>query len=504
MSIAAKALAASEAQERPGATEYGFWLFLAIAVGRINQLIPGLSSLPLAKLAIVISCGALLVDKRTTLPPLSPDGRGLLRAGIGMACLAVLLTPASFWLGSSVHFVLFDMPPLIAATALACAMRRSWTSLRGTLLVLLLCGFALGALAALRHVHGRADDTGTMYDPNDLAYVLVTIVPLGLAFRNVAKTRVHKVLYTLMTAINVGALLLTESRGGLLGLLTVLILMVFLPLGVTAPGHAQMGLRRLRASLAIALVILGGSAAVWDQLPQSAQQRYMTLLHLNHDYNTNLEDTTGRESIWLQGLRAFRARPMGYGPQTYQMVDMRFGGKFKAPHNSYLQALVELGPLGLWFLLRMYFLTLRAMQRTRSSMLARDDPSPEHSERAVIARSLQYGVLGNMVSGFFLSDAYSMLPWVLFGLCAAVSALPLQPLESPKPPASVTRRLKASASPRSPLRPRRSRAQPTLFSTGGLGTTSPPTKLQPICPAVPSHAPTLQAAPVDTPPTRPA
>lgn len=426
MNIAVKA-AATGAKERASAAEYGFWLFLAVAVGRINQLIPGLSSLPLAKLAVVIAGGAFLAEKKEkkrALPALSTDGRGLLRAGTAMACIAILLAPISIWPGSSVHFVLYDLPPLVVATAIACSMRRSWKSLRGTLLVLLLCGFVLGALAAMHGSHGRADDVGTMYDPNDLAYILVTIVPLGLAFLNLAKSRVWKLLYALITAANVGALLLTESRGGLLGFLAVLILVVFLPMGVAAPGSPQRQVRTFRASFATVLVILFAGALVWGQLPHSAQQRYMTLLHLNNDYNTDLSDTTGREDVWLRGLQAFAARPIGYGPQTYEMVDFRFGGRFKAPHNSYLEALVELGPLGLWFFLRMYFLTLRALQRTRSTMLARARPPTDHVERAVLARALQYGVLGNMVAAFFLSDAYSMLPWTIFGLVTAISALP--------------------------------------------------------------------------------
>jgi O-antigen ligase len=450
MNIAANGVVSSDARERPSAAEYGFWLFLAIAVGRINQIIPGLSSLPLAKLAVVIAGGAFLAErkKKRTLPALSAGGRRLLRAGIWMVCLAVLLTPASIWPGSSVHFVLFDLPPLIVATAIACSMRKSWTSLRGSMLVLLLCGFVLGALAALSRSHGRADDASTDYDPNDLAYILVTVVPLGLAFISLANSRIPKLLYAFMTVTTVAALLLTESRGGLLGFLTILLLMVFLPLGVASPGK---GMRNLRSSVAIALVIACAGAVVWSQLPQSAQERYMTLLHLNHDYNTNLNDTTGREDVWLRGLRALAARPIGYGPNTYPMVDFRFGGKFKTAHNSYLQALVELGPLGLWLFVRMYLLTLRELQRTRSTMLARASPSTDQTERAVIARALQYGVLGNMVSGFFLSDAYSMLPWIIFGLAAAISAAPaVEQRTQPRPPGELRDRDHPTAPGRAP------------------------------------------------------
>ena len=56
-------------------------------------------------------------------------------------------------------------------------------------------------------------------------------------------------------------------------------------------------------------------------------------------------------------------RPVGYGVDTFQMVDMRMGGKFRAPHNSYLEVLVELGFLGLLLFIRMYVLSWRALQK---------------------------------------------------------------------------------------------------------------------------------------------
>jgi O-antigen ligase len=462
---------------RLSAVEYGFWFFLAVGVGRINQLIPALSSLPLAKLAIVVTGVAYLAQRRT-LPALSTDGRRLMRAAMWMAGLAVLLTPIAIWPGRSVAFVLFELPPLIAGTAIACSMRRSWKSLRGTLLVLLLCGFVLGALATLHRSHGRAADAHTEYDPNDLAYVLVTVIPLGLGFLILAKSRLLKVLYALVTVVAVAAMLLTESRGGLLGFVTILVLAIFLPIGVPDDRQPRKYVQKLRASFAIALVIVCMGAIVWSQLPSDAQARYLTLFNLNKDYNTDLSNKNGREDVWLQGLRAFVARPIGYGPETYNYVDHRFGGVYRAPHNSYLEALVELGPLGLYFFVSMYMLTLRALQQARSSALARARPSTDQVERAVLSRALQYGVLGNMVSGFFLSDTYSMLPWIIFGLAAAISATPGEKSSEPKP----SRRKSSRPTPRPtttlPLSATKARqiSKPGNSSVAALGNSSTTSK----------------------------
>jgi O-antigen ligase len=109
---------------------------------------------------------------------------------------------------------------------------------------------------------------------------------------------------------------------------------------------------------------------------------------------------------------------MGYGVDTFQMVDVRMGGKFRAPHNSYLEVMVELGFLGLLLFIRMYVLSWRALQRVRKRLLALA-PSEEHDQMLIFGRMLQVSLIGNTVSGFFLSMSYSVLLWVLF---AAVSA----------------------------------------------------------------------------------
>src|SRR4029077_638825 len=97
------------------------------------------------------------------------------------------------------------------------------------------------------------------------------------------------------------------------------------------------------------------------------------------DYNMDVENKTGRSGIWKRNFQAALRRPVGYGIDSFQMVDLRNGGMFKAPHNSYLQVLVELGFLGLWLFVRMYLLSWAALQRVRQSLLAAA-PSDEHEQ----------------------------------------------------------------------------------------------------------------------------
>src|SRR5260370_32538142 len=133
-------------------------------------------------------------------------------------------------------------------------------------------------------------------------------------------------------------------------------------------------------------------------------------------------DKDSRSAIWERGCTAAVRRPVGYGVNTFQMVDVRMGGKFRAPHNSYLEVLVELGFLGVLLFIRMYVLSWRALQRVRQSLLA-VAPSEEHDQVLVFARMLQVALAGNAVSGFFLSMSYSTLLWVLFAAVIACVSL---------------------------------------------------------------------------------
>ncbi len=75
------------------------------------------------------------------------------------------------------------------------------------------------------------------------------------------------------------------------------------------------------------------------------------------------------------------------------------GGQFRAPHNSYLEMLVELGFLGLLLFIRMYVLSWRALRRVRQSLLALA-PREEEDQMLVFGRMLQVALVWKSVSGF--------------------------------------------------------------------------------------------------------
>ena len=388
--------------------------FLVIAVGRIGELVPGLGSLPLAKVAMGIAL-ILLIVKWKRLPKLSASTASFSRTVGALVILAVVTAPFSIWPGKSLQFLTQQLPVMAAAVIVCCKISYTWDVLRGIMRILIVAAVAL-ALAALSAFHGGRAGASASYDTNDLAYVLVSILPLALAFALTARTKVKRLINAAVCAVLLIALLLTSSRGGLIGLVSMLAVIVLIPLR-----RPQDGKSRNRIVLPVAGLVCA-SMLVWSYLPAETRERLSSVLQLGSDYNMDAANKTGRSGIWERNFHAALRRPVGYGVDSIQMVDFRNGGMFKTAHNSYLQVLVELGFLGLLLFMRMYVLSWRALQRVRQNLLAAA-PSEEHDQVLVFARMLQVALVGNAVSGFFLSMAYNMLLWVLFAVVIACVSL---------------------------------------------------------------------------------
>jgi putative inorganic carbon (HCO3(-)) transporter len=393
-----------------GGLRIAYAVFLLTAIGRVGELVPGLGSLPLAKITMGIGL-ILLIAKWKQLPKLPAVAIPFWRTALALVALAVVTAPFSVWPGMTFQFVILQLPVMAAAVIVCCKISYTWDALRGIMRVLVVAAVALG-VAAILTFHGGRASAGVSYDPNDLAYVLVSTLPLALAFTLTAKTKAKMLVNAGVCAMLLLALLLTSSRGGLFGLIAMLAVLVLIPLRrPPSGGYWLPQMRKSRNRIVLPVVgLVCASTLVWSYLPAETRERLSSVLQLSSDYNADTTNKDSRSAIWERGLTA--------ALDTFQMVDVRMGGKFRAPHNSYLEVMVELGFLGLLLYIRMYVLSWRALQRVRKRLLA-IAPSEEHDQMLVFGRMLQVALIGNTVSGFFLSMSYSVLLWVLF---AAVSA----------------------------------------------------------------------------------
>lgn len=427
---ARKSAAAADvpASERRGVLEYGFWVFLLIAVGRLGELVPGLGSLPLAKVALGFTLIALAAGWKR-LPGLKAGARPLARTAFWLVGIGIVLTPLSYWRGASIAFVINQLSVLLAATVSVYMVGRTWQGIRSTLLVLVICGFLLTRAALASYTGGRAA-ADTMYDTNDLAYVLVTVLPVAVAFVITSPKRLWKIVYAGVAASFVVAILLTSSRGGFLGLVAEVILFVFMPIKPVPLAPAGKVAKKRSNKLILPLIAAAlGFILVWPHLPQDTRDRFASILSLGNDYNLDATNEKSRGRIWRRGVIATVQRPWGYGPNSFGMVDLNFGGKMMAPHNSFVEIMVEFGVIGLILFLRMYFLCWRGLGRMRRAMVAQPGDFPQKTEQIIFARMLQITLVGNAIAGFFLSMAYVSVLWMTFGLIMATLAHVAPPVE---------------------------------------------------------------------------
>lgn len=384
-----------------GVAEWAGWLFIVIAVGRLTELVPGLGQLPLAKICAVIWLIAVVVRSAPKgMPPLLSIP--MVRTALALLVVAVITAPFSIWRGGSVMFLLNVGAICTLAFALICRTANAPEFAVGTLRCLVFTATML-ALTALAFSGGRIS-AGITYDTNDLAYVLVSVLPLAIGFA-VLNTGRKRVTYAAIAALLVVSALLTQSRGAFLSLLTITLFMIFVDLKPPeTPVKAGKAVSK-RISRLLVCILMG--LVTWGVLPPETRERLSTVVSLKDDYNMDTENITSRGSIWKRNLSALADRPVGFGLDTFTTVDGRYGGKWKAPHNSLLQVGVELGVLGFVLFMRMYVLAWKGLGQS----IDRTADGTRSIERIVLSRALRVSLASNFVAGFFLSMAYSSLLW---------------------------------------------------------------------------------------------
>lgn len=261
------------------------------------------------------------------------------------------------------------------------------------------------------------------YDSNDFALFVVSSVPLGVYFLgDVGRTLRTKLLVGVGLGLMGVAFVQTGSRGGFVAMGAVAVFLLI--------RHRAVPLRWRIGGIGLLGLILTAfaSQSYWDQMT--------TMLNPSGDYNFTAE--TGRIQIWKRGLGYLWDNPfVGVGPSNFQVAegvlspmafrqDYGIGVPWTAPHNSFLQVVVELGIPGLLIFLTLLgsvFVMLRRMEKLpgggpedREATRGAGGPG----DRSALAQALMGSLLGFLVGAVFLSLAYSAMLYALVALVAAL------------------------------------------------------------------------------------
>ena len=225
---------------------------------------------------------------------------------------------------------------------------------------------------------------GIFNDPNDLGMFFVMLLPVAIYSAS------EKVWYRIAAIGAIPMLLygiyLTNSRGALLGVMSMAGLWFYLRFGV-------------RKSVVLGLLLLPIALLVIGQF---------------RSIDAGEASAAGRLDAWYEGIQLFLWKPrfgVGFGNFTEY--------HFLTAHNSFVLVFSELGIVG-------YFLWVSFVSTCAFGLLRVWNPKGKNlsagvvveSERRV-AQAMMYSLIGYLVTSFFLSRAYTSILYVFCGMYAA-------------------------------------------------------------------------------------
>jgi putative inorganic carbon (hco3(-)) transporter len=402
-------IAAQTADHRSAAAEhpargalFAFAAFVISIYASAPQLIPPLAAINPGKTLIALAFAALLwsavlCGRRLRL------GTGAGGGALYLFFLLVLASPIwSLWprlsLSAAGESLKYAAGFFVAVNVLDSPARIR----RGAVLLALASLIpAVGAIhSSLTGAHiveeTRAAWIGVFSNPNFLAYHLVVAVPLALALRELERRQVVKLLWLGAVAVLATAILLTESRGGSLGLGGVLLLWLVRGL---ARGRMAVG-----AAVAVAIALLMAPGGPWN--------RAETRATLAGQVDASAQ---GRIDAWRTAQRIVAARPLdGVGIGAFVVGYDRYApgdaGPARTAHNSFLMIAAEVGlPALVLFALA---LTLAFLALGRA---ARAAPA-----QAPLIRAVQTSLFGFVVCSLTGGYTFTWPLYFLLGMAAAI------------------------------------------------------------------------------------
>ena len=252
---------------------------------------------------------------------------------------------------------------------------------------------------------------GSNTNPNELAAAVLPAI-LVCAFVFLGERRpIVKWATSVAGSVLLLALLMTGSRGGLVGLAVALVA------AVLAAGPARFKI------VAATLVIVGVGVVYYTTY---APEDYVDRLA-----KVRTDGGTGRSDLWEVAVVAANDRPLtGVGAGNFPVVEARYAthdvdiaridlvlDKTKVVHNMYLSVLSELGVVGLALFLCLVVGAIASIVRALRRLRGSDWPFQ------LLVRGFLVGVVAILVAYTFATAEYEKQLWLLLGSALALPAI---------------------------------------------------------------------------------
>jgi O-antigen ligase len=378
-------------------------LFMFISIGRVQELIPIFNELYLGKIfgILMILVYILLsgLKNRITFKD-SPE----IVCIAGIFLFAFLSVPFGVWPRQSAEYLLnsclknFLFGYIIARTLV------TTNQINKIVFVLIVTSMLLSVVALSNRASISRISAGQFYDPNDLAFTLICVLPF-VVFGFFEEKGIKKFFLLLSGSLILTSIIFTRSRGGFIGLLVVGGLILFKTFK--------------KSKLLTGLVLLGSIAVFTFLTPPDYWERMETIVEPGDDYN--ISSPSGRIEVWKRGFKLITEKPFtGTGIGNFSIAEglsREDTGGQKTPwvtaHNSFIQIGGELGVGGLiLFVLFIYYLFKKIRSFTSK------DPQIK-----IFKDSLEVSLIGYFTGGFFLSQAYGMVLYLIAGMTIALNCI---------------------------------------------------------------------------------
>jgi len=233
----------------------------------------------------------------------------------------------------------------------------------------------------------RITYVGLFNDPNDLAMFFLMNIPLIHYFRQTSSNNAFKLLCHLTAVGMIYGIYLTNSRGGILGLASIVLLAFFFNYGKVKTFFITLGLTPI----------------------------IIFILSLFRTIDSNESSANGRIEAWYYGVQLFKENIFfGVGKEGFREAH------HLTAHNSYVLIMAELGVIG--YTLWMSLLILTGYMLYKVFMIkseASDDNSAIQAD-IIMAKSLFYSLIAYATTAFFLSRSYVVFLYIFIGMSAAL------------------------------------------------------------------------------------
>ncbi len=406
---------------------WSLFLLVVMTISRINGKFPFL--IPLRPLLLLsgASLAYALVNPRllSRLPWVQTWPARLVMALGVAACLSAVFGVS---LGSTGLFILQEYSKVLLVAFLIMATIRSSHDVHMYIWAYVIAvGILVGDTLLTGQFETAWDSTfqrlggfNTTYDANDIGVVL--LIGLALALYTFQMSRALGKIVSLAIILGIGMTLAkTGSRGAFVGLVALGLAIVVLVDSV--PLAKRMGF------IAVTAVMLGLAS------PQGYWKQMQSILSPQTDYNWTSE--YGRKAVFERGLGYMASYPIfGVGASNFGRVEGTMssiarewrpgdaGVAWTSPHNSFLQAGVEMGVVGLALWSTLVVGVIWSIGR-RGRRLSRLWSRGSFDERVVYhaARYVPLAAFGFAVSGSFVSFAYLDPVYFLAALAVGILVL---------------------------------------------------------------------------------